>query len=116
MKIAIGMDLHAKTAVCYAVFAGEGEPREKHLEFLEEFNRKHRTQGSGPEDMAAIAADLRGHEAYVLIENSTKTYETYWVLMNLGVRSSSPRRRTCTGSPCRSRRRTRTIPSNWRGT
>lgn len=86
MKIAIGMDLHAKTAVCYAVFAGEGEPREKHLEFLEEFNRKHRTQGSGPEDMAAIAADLRGHEAYVLIENSTKTYETYWVLMNLGVK------------------------------
>lgn len=85
MKIAIGMDLHAKTAVCYAVFAGEGEPRKKHIEFLEEFNRKHRTQGSGPEDMAAIAAALRDHETYVLIENSTKTYETYWVLTNLGV-------------------------------
>ena len=38
-KIAIGMDLRAATAVCYAVFAGEGEPREKHIEFLEEFNR-----------------------------------------------------------------------------
>ena len=86
MRIAIGMDLHAKTAVCYAVFAGEGEPREKHLEFLEEFNRKHRIQGSEPEDMAAIAEDLKGHEAYVLIENSTKTYDTYWVLTNLGVR------------------------------
>ena len=80
------MDLHAKTAVCYAVFAGEGEPREKHLEFLEEFNRKHRTQASGPEDMAALAASLRGHDAYVLIENSTKTFEVYWVLMNLGVK------------------------------
>ena len=87
MKIAIGMDLHAKTAVCYAVFAGEGEPRENHIEFLEEFNRKHRTQGAEPEDMAAIAADLRGHDAYVLIENSTKTFEVYWVLTNLGVKT-----------------------------
>lgn len=87
MKIAIGMDLHAKTAVCFAVFAGEGEPRENHIEFLEEFNRKHRTQGAEPVDMAAIAADLRGHDAYVLIENSTKTFEVYWVLMNLGVKT-----------------------------
>lgn len=87
MKIAIGMDLHAKTAVCFAVFAGEGEPRENNIEFLEEFNRKHRTQGAEPVDMAAIAADLRGHDAYVLIENSTKTFEVYWVLMNLGVKT-----------------------------
>lgn len=79
------MDLHAKSAVCYAVYAGEGEPREKQREFLEDFNIKHRTQASGPEDMAAIAATLRGHDAYILIENSTKTFETYWVLTNLGV-------------------------------
>lgn len=85
MRIAIGMDLHASSAVCYAVYAGVGEPREKHVEFLEAFNRKYRTQASGPEEMAEIARALNGHEAYVLIENSTKTYETYWVLMNLGV-------------------------------
>jgi transposase len=85
MKIAIGMDLHAKTAVCYAVYAGEGEPRQKHIEFLEEFNRKHRTQASEPEDMAVLAASLRGHDAYILIENSSKTFETYWVLTNLGI-------------------------------
>jgi transposase len=36
--------------------------------------------------MARIAAALRGHDAHVLIENSTKTYETYWVLTNLGCR------------------------------
>lgn len=86
MKIAIGMDLHAKTAVCYAVYAGEGEPKQKHAEFLEEFNRKHRTQASEPEDMAALAATLCGHDAYILIENSSKTYETYWTLTNLGVK------------------------------
>ena len=85
MKIAIGMDLHAKSAVCYAVYAGEGEPKEKQIEFLEDFNLKHRIQGSEPEDMAKIAKSLAGHEAYVLIENSTKSYETYWVLTNLGV-------------------------------
>ena len=83
-KIAVGMDLHKKTAVCYAVYAGEGEPNEKKKEFLEDFNRNHRTQGSDPEDMACIAAALRGHDTHILIENSTKTYETYWVLTNLG--------------------------------
>jgi transposase len=79
------MDLHAKSAVCFAVYAGEGEPREKQTEFLEEFNKRYRTQASGPEEMALIAAALRGHEAHILIENSTKTYETYWVLTNLGI-------------------------------
>ena len=34
--------------------------------------------------MARIAAGLRGHEAHILIENSTKAYETYWVLTHLG--------------------------------
>ena len=37
------------------------------------------------EDMAAIARALQGHEAYVLVENSTKMYDTYWVLTNLGI-------------------------------
>jgi transposase len=84
MKIAIGIDLHKKTAVCYAVYAGAGEPSEKNKEFLERFNKDFRTQGSEPEDMGRIAAALRGHDAHVLIENSTKSYETYWTLTNLG--------------------------------
>jgi transposase len=86
MKIAVGMDLHKKTAVCYAAYAGGGEPSERNKEFLEEFNRRHRTQGSGPEDMARIAASLRGRDAHILIENSSKAYETYWVLTNMGCR------------------------------
>jgi len=86
MKIAVGMDLHKKTAVCYAVFAGGGEPSEKNKEFLERFNKDFRTQRSEPEDMGRIAAALRGNESHILIENSTKSYETYWVLTNLGCR------------------------------
>ena len=86
MRIAIGMDLHKKSAVCYATYAGEGKANEKNAEFLERFNRDFRINGSEPQDMARIADFLKGHEAHILIENSTKTYETYWVLMNLGVR------------------------------
>jgi transposase len=78
------MDLHKKTAVCYAVYAGEGEPNSKNTEFLEGFNSRYRIQGSEPEDMGRIAMALSGHDAHILIENSTKTYETYWVLTNLG--------------------------------
>ena len=78
------MDLHKKTAVCYAVYAGEGEPSDRKKEFLEDFNRNFRTQASGPADMGRIAAGLRGHEAHILIENSTKAYEAYWVLTHLG--------------------------------
>ena len=85
MRIAIGMDLHKSTAVCYAVFAGNGEADEKENEFLENFNRDYRSQASTPENMAKIARALSGHEAHILIENSTKTYEIYWVLTNLGV-------------------------------
>ena len=86
MRVAIGMDLHKATAVCYAVFAGNGEASERENEFLEDFNRNYRSQRSTPENMARMAKALSGHEAHVLIENSTKTYETYWVLTNMGVR------------------------------
>lgn len=84
MRIAIGMDLHKDTAVCFAVFAGNGEPNEKQRRYLDGFNSRHRTQGSEPEDMKAIVDDLRDQDVHVLIENSTKTFDTYWVLTFLG--------------------------------
>lgn len=84
MRVAIGMDLHKKSAVCFAVYAGEGQPTLEEQETLERFNRDHRSQPSEPEDMYDIAHALEGHEIHVLIENSTKTFDTYWVLTNLG--------------------------------
>lgn len=86
MRVAIGMDLHKATAVCYAVFAGNGEASDRENEFLDDFNRNYRKQASTPENMAKIARAVSRHDAYVLIENSTKTFEVYWVLTNLGVR------------------------------
>lgn len=84
MRVAIGMDLHKKTAVCFAVYAGEGQPSLEGQEMLERFNREHRSQPSEPEDMYDIVHALDGHEIHILIENSTKTFDTYWVLTNLG--------------------------------
>ena len=85
MRVAIGMDLHKATAVCYAVFAGNGEAGDRENEFLDDFNRNYRKQASTPENMAKIAKAVSKHDAYVLIENSTKTFEAYWVLTYLGV-------------------------------
>ncbi len=85
MRIAIGLDLHAKKAVAHAVYAGDGEMKERHAAYLDAFNEEFAVFGSGPEDMARMAGHLRGHEAHVLIENSTKTHESYWVLTNNGV-------------------------------
>lgn len=85
MRVAIGMDLHKKTAVCFAVYAGEGKPYDRDVLFLEKFNKEFKTNGTGPEDMFELVKAMAGHEVHVLIENSTKTYETYWTLTNLGV-------------------------------
>lgn len=85
MRIAIGLDLHAKKAVAHAVYAGNGVLTERHASFLEGFNGEFAEFGSKPEDMARMAMALRGHEAHVLIENSTKTHETYWVLVANGI-------------------------------
>ncbi len=76
MRIAVGMDLHKKSAVCFAVFAGEGQATLKEQDFLDRFNKEHRTQPSEPENMAVIAKALEGHEVHVLVENSTKTFDT----------------------------------------
>lgn len=84
MRIAIGMDLHKSTAVCFAVYAGEGEPNDKNKEFIEKFNAEFRSQASTPGEMVPLVKALNGHEAWFLIENSTKTFEIYWVLTNLG--------------------------------
>jgi len=86
MKIAVGMDLHSKMAAVYAVYAGGGEANEKENEILSALNRDFAVSGSSPNDMKMLAERLKGHDAHVLIENSTKSHETYWVLTHLGAK------------------------------
>jgi len=86
MRIAVGMDLHSKMAAVHAVYAGGREANEKENEILNALNRDFAVSGSSPIDMTKLVERLRGHDAHVLIENSTKSHETYWVLTNHGVK------------------------------
>jgi len=85
MIIAVGIDVHKKTSSAYSVYAGKGEEKEKHTKFLDEFNKEFRDFDSTPEKYQALMAFVRGHECYVLIENSTKTHEVYWIFRNGGM-------------------------------
>jgi transposase len=86
MIIAVGIDVHKKTSSAYAVYAGRGEENEKHTKFLESFNNEFRDFPSTPEKYQILIAFVQGHECNVLIENSTKAHEVYWILRNGGVK------------------------------
>lgn len=86
MKIAVGIDVHKEKCAAFALFAGVGEPRERHVRFLERFNEDFRRFPSDASGMAALADRLGGHDVDVLIENSTKSHDVYWMLRGLGIR------------------------------
>jgi len=86
MKIAIGIDVHKEKCAAFAVFAGLGEPRPKHIVFLEEFNRDFRRFSSDYGGMNSLFERIRDHDAEILIENSTKSHDIYWMLTGLGVK------------------------------
>ncbi|AIZ56329.1 transposase IS116/IS110/IS902 family protein [Candidatus Methanoplasma termitum] len=85
MKTAIGMDVHAKFCSAYAVYAGMGETRERHEKFLDSFNKEFWKFPADGDGMKKMAAFLSKHECHVLIENSTKSHEIYWMLKGLGM-------------------------------
>ncbi len=85
MRIAIGIDLHSKRSVANAVYAEYGDVPERHAKFLREFNEAFSDFPSTPKWFKKMADTLQKHEAWILIENSTKTHEVYWYLTNLGM-------------------------------
>jgi len=85
MKIAIGMDVHAKKSSAHAVYAGIGDMPERHEKLLSSFNKEFGEFPSDGEGMQKMASFLSKHECHVLIENSTKSHEIYWILKNLGL-------------------------------
>lgn len=82
----MGIDVHKEKCAAYARFAGTGEPRRRHTEFLEKFNKDFNRFPSDARGMNKIADRLKDHEAEVLIENSTKSHDVYWMLTNLGIK------------------------------
>ena len=85
MAIAIGIDVHKEKATAFAKFAGKGEPRPRHEEFLERFNERFRRFDSDYRGMTELAGFVRDHSVHVLIENSTKSQDVYWMLRGLGL-------------------------------
>jgi len=85
MIIAVGIDIHKKTSAAYAVYAGKREEKEKHTRFLNEFNKEFRDFDSTPEKYQSLMAFVLGHECNILIENSTKSHEVYWIFRNGGM-------------------------------
>lgn len=86
MKIAIGIDVHKEKCAAFAVFAGLGEPRPKHTEFLNKFNEDFRRFTSDFKGMNELHDRVRDHDVEILIENSTKSHDVYWMLTQLGLK------------------------------
>lgn len=85
MKIATGLDLSKKTAALFSVYAGEGDPTPAQQAFLDLLNKEYRTISPSPETLHGFVNATKGHEVYLLIENSTQTYDVYWILTNMGI-------------------------------
>lgn len=81
----MGLDLSKKTAAIFAVYAGDNEPTPAEQAFLDDFNKEFRVIDADPESFYELAKALKDHETHLLIENSTQTYDVYWILTNLGI-------------------------------
>jgi transposase len=86
MKIAIGIDVHKDKCTACAVYAGTDTPRTKNLNYLDKFNTDFRRFPSDATGMIGLMNRLQGQDADILIENSTKSHDVYWMLTNLGLR------------------------------
>ena len=84
-KIAIGIDVHKEKCAAYAT---RKDGKKDKTGKLDEFNEQFRRFPSKYEGMKAFE-QFWGHEDYeihILIENSTKSHDVYWMLTNLGYR------------------------------
>lgn len=82
MKIAIGIDVHKKLCAAYAVRKDNHKDKSG---FLEEFNSRFRRFRSNEAGFKEFEEYLgHDHEVHILIENSTKTHDVYWMLKNMG--------------------------------
>jgi len=79
--LAIGMDVHSSKTTAYAVPLDESD-----LDMLatsEDFNRSFKNFYSDRPGYAKVASFLEGIEHCILIENSTKSHEVFWMMTDL---------------------------------
>lgn len=85
MKLAIGVDVHKEKCAVYAAYGGLSKPSAKQQLFLDRLNEDFRRIPSDHRGMKQLANRLKGHDAHILIENSTKSHDVYWMMKNLGL-------------------------------
>ena len=79
--IAIGMDVHSSKTTAYAVPLDESDLND--CAICEDFNRSFKNFYSDRPGYAKVASFLKGIEHCILIENSTKTHEVFWMMADL---------------------------------
>ena len=83
MKLAVGIDVHKEKCVAHVTHCGLNEPKPKQKEFLDRINEEFRRFPSDVRGLTDLARALKGHEIHILIENSTKSHDAYWILKGL---------------------------------
>ncbi|WP_400257431.1 IS110 family RNA-guided transposase [Methanomethylophilus alvi] len=79
--LAIGMDVHSSKTTAYAVPLEESDLNM--CAIAEDFNKSFRNFNSDRPGYAKVASFLEGIEHCILIENSTKSHEVFWIMSDL---------------------------------
>lgn len=82
MCLAIGIDVHSKKLTSFAVPQNEEDMEE--TEFCLEFNKEFKSTPADKPTLTRMAYWLKGRDHLILIENSTKTHEVFWILADMG--------------------------------
>ena len=85
MKLAVGIDVHKEMCTGHATFGGITKPKPKQQDLIDRFNEDFKRFPSDVKGMTDLARYLKGHEVHILIENSTKSHDIYWILKGLGL-------------------------------
>lgn len=75
--LAIGADVHKKRTTFHAL--------DENGESIKEFNRLFRSVPSNREGFEGLAEYLNEKEHKILMENSTKTHDVYWMMKEMGL-------------------------------
>jgi len=81
--LAIGMDVHSSMSTAHAAPVDLSDDEER--EFCEEFNRTFTKFPSTRTGMSKVAGFIGDRDHCILIENSTKTHELFWIMDDVGL-------------------------------
>lgn len=85
MKLAVGIDVHKEMCAAHATSGGVNKANNKQQYFIDRFNDQFRRFPSDSRGIHSLCQFLKGHEVHILIENSTKSHDIYWMLKGMGM-------------------------------